>query len=125
MKTNFSPMKYHFGLQNIFFITILFFAFASCSTGNGNADAYGNFETSEVMVSSQASGQISQLNMREGLSLTLGEVVGYIDTNALHLKKQQLFAMMQGSQSRNPNIGAQIEVLQQQKSVQEKFQKRC
>jgi len=97
---------------------------ASCNNGNGNSDAYGNFETNEVMVSSQASGQIIQLNLREGLTLSAGEIVGCIDTNALHLKKQQLFAMMQGSQSRNPNIGAQIEVLKQQKSVQEKEKNR-
>jgi len=93
---------------------------ASCSNGNDGADAYGNFETNEVMVSAQASGQINSLNVREGLTLTSGEVVGCIDTSALHLKKEQLYAMMQGSQSRNPNISAQIEVLKQQKQVQEK-----
>jgi HlyD family secretion protein len=55
------------------------------------------------------------LNIQEGQKLNKGQVVGYIDSTDLVLKKQQLLAQKQAVASKIENIKAQIEVQEQQK----------
>ena len=43
-------------------LTILF----SCNSNNEKADGYGNFEATEVTISSEANGKIEFLNLEEG-----------------------------------------------------------
>ncbi|HYV91329.1 MAG TPA: HlyD family efflux transporter periplasmic adaptor subunit [Chitinophagales bacterium] len=89
---------------------------SSCKQQKDNADAYGNFEATEVMVASQVAGPIIYFNVEEGSQLKAGDVVGIIDTVPLVLKRSQLFAQREGISSKNKNIVAQIDVLTQQKN---------
>lgn len=87
----------------------------ACNTNEEKSDAYGNFESTEITVSSQASGQIMQFNLEEGDLLEAGKMIGWIDTTDLSLKKQQLQAQRQATSSKIPNLQAQIAVYNQQK----------
>lgn len=96
------------------FLLLLAATIYSCNNGNHKADAYGNFEATEIMVASQASGPLMEFNVDEGQVLKAGQMVGYVDTIALDLKRKQLLAQRQAIASKNPGVAAQIAVLNQQ-----------
>lgn len=85
-----------------------------CSNNDNQWDAQGQFEATEVMVASEASGKIMEFSIEEGQTLAQNEVYGYIDTMQLYLKKQQLHASILSILSRNSNIKAQITVIDEQ-----------
>lgn len=89
---------------------------AGCSGRNHKSDAYGNFEADEVIISSEVSGRILQLNLEEGQILQEGLQVGLVDTTDYQLKKEQLIAQRNGVSKKSANIASQIEVQFQQKS---------
>ncbi|MDR3287137.1 MAG: HlyD family efflux transporter periplasmic adaptor subunit [Prevotellaceae bacterium] len=86
----------------------------SCGKNKGDYDASGAFETTEVLISSQASGMLLKLNVEEGQILTTDIAVGYVDTTQLYLKKKQLLANMRAVDSRFYNISLQIAAIKQQ-----------
>ncbi|MFD0931268.1 HlyD family secretion protein [Psychroflexus salinarum] len=89
---------------------LLLFSFSSCSTDE-KADAYGNFETTSVLVSAENTAKIVELNVDEGSLLQKNQVVGYQDTLPLHLKKQNLKAKKQVVQANSASVLAEINVL--------------
>ncbi len=97
---------------------IVFTAFiASLFTGckqESPADAYGNFEATEITVSAKAQGEIKYLNLEEGTLLQENAIVGLIDTMTLYLNKLQLLAQKEVVKSKSGNIWSQIAVLQSQ-----------
>lgn len=52
---------------------------AACSNRNGDYDASGTFEATEVIVSAEGNGRIERFDIEEGQRLTAGKVVGSID----------------------------------------------
>lgn len=92
------------------FITILF----SCNKNNDKADGYGNFEATEVTVSSEANGKIIFLNLEDGNILEMQTPVGLIDTLQLYFTKQQLIASKNTIASKSANVVSQKSVLQEQ-----------
>jgi HlyD family secretion protein len=101
-------------MKNILFPVIFLILTLSCSR-NERSDAYGNFEAIEVILSSQANGQILNLNIEEGMKLALGDTLGLIDTVDLDLKKEQLLSQEQVILARLRNIDSQIRVQEQQR----------
>lgn len=100
-------------------ILILFIAtfFGACS-GNGDlANAYGNFEATEIIVSSEANGKIIELNLENGQQLKKGETVAKIDTVMLHLKAKQLKALKNEISVNTQDVLSQINILKEQKDV--------
>jgi len=87
---------------------------AACNRGDGNFDATGTFEATEILVSSEANGKIMELNIEEGDRLDAGAMVGYIDSTQLYLKKMQLSAGLRSVDIRKPDIRKQIAALEQQ-----------
>ena len=98
------------------FIKIIFVSIvlSSCNKNSENADAYGNFETTEVTVSSEANGKIEFLNIEEGNEIKKGEIVALIDTLQLHFNKEQLRASIATVQSKSASVLSQISVLNEQ-----------
>lgn len=94
------------------FLSVLFLA--SCVKSDGDFDAAGTFETTEVVVSAEATGKIMQFDLEEGQQLEENQVVGYIDSTQLFLKKEQLLASQKALLSRRPDVKKQIAVLEQQ-----------
>ncbi|MBU0487198.1 MAG: HlyD family efflux transporter periplasmic adaptor subunit [Bacteroidetes bacterium] len=83
---------------------------AACSSDKDKSDAYGNFESLEVTISSEVSGIILLLNIEEGMQVKAGDIAGYIDTTQLYLRKQQVKAQAEAVQSKTANIRSQIDV---------------
>ncbi len=100
------------------------FLLISCGNNNGNYDASGIFETTEVLVSSQANGQIMAFNVEEGQQLRTNQSVGYVDTIPLYLKKQQLVATLRSVGSRHMDVNRQIASLEEQITKQKTEQQR-
>lgn len=102
-------MKYPF-LLLLPLLTLL----AACNSSAPKADAYGNFEATERIVSAEANGQILSLQLDEGQTLKSGQVVGAVDSLQLVLKKEQLQASIRAIAAKSPAISAQLEVFQRQ-----------
>ncbi len=102
-------------MKNICLILIAFLT--GCSDNGNKSDAYGNFETTEVLVSAEAAGKLIAFNVEEGSTIEARTFAGCIDTVQLSLKRLQLSASRQSVSSRSANVLAQIEVLEEQKRV--------
>ncbi len=83
---------------------------AACGNGDGDADAYGNFEAVETLVSAKGSGELIDFRVEEGRTLRAGEHVGTIDTTLLALQANEAAANRNATASRSGDIGAQIAV---------------
>lgn len=99
----------------LLFPILAFLLLSACEAPEDTADAYGNFESRELLVSAETSGKIIQLEVEEGQRLQKGQLVAMIDTTQLHLKKLQLQASIQTISGKTQDIQAQVDVLQEQK----------
>jgi HlyD family secretion protein len=86
----------------------LLLTFAACRQQTDTADAYGNFEALEVMVSAESSGRIISFSAREGASLKLNQVAVNIDTTQLYLQKLRLESGFASLSSRINTLDAQL-----------------
>jgi len=101
-------LKY-FGLASIVMICL-----SSCSNNINTSDAYGNFEVEKTIVSAEGNGKLLSFNLRDGQLLQKEESIGQIDTLALYLQKEQLFAQKKATLSGLNDIDAQLDVIDQQ-----------
>ncbi len=99
---------------------IVFLPLISCNQNDIQGDASGTFESTEIIVSSEASGKILELSVLEGSQIDSGQLAGYIDSTQLHLKRMQLLASVKAMDARQPEIEKQIAVIREQISVQER-----
>lgn len=86
----------------------------SCINGEGDYDATGSFEATEIIVSSQANGRIIELNLNEGEQLQKGQMVGFIDSTQLYLQKMSLLSNARGVIAQQPDIKTQTAALRDQ-----------
>ena len=77
-------------------------------------DAYGNFEATETIVSSEANGQLMEFNLTEGQQLDQGQQVAVIDTTIPALQKREMLARRQSVVSKMASANAQVAVVKQQ-----------
>lgn len=96
----------------------------SCGGDTTRYDASGTFEAVETIVSAEATGVIKKFTVEEGQDLQAGQVVGYIDSVQVYLKKKQLEAQISAVLSRKPNIASQIASLQEQLKQAQREQQR-
>ena len=101
-------------LNSYTLIATALLSLAACNRGNGDFDATGTFEATEILVSSEANGKIMELNIEEGDRLDAGALIGYVDSTQLYLKKMQLSAGLRSVDIRKPDIRKQIAALEQQ-----------
>ena len=106
-------------ISKLTIIALVIILLASCGKNKGNADASGNFEATEVIVSSQANGQIMAFDVIEGQQLEANKPVGYIDTIQLHLKRVQLQASLKAIDSRTYDVSKQMAATKQQITKQQ------
>ena len=86
----------------------------SCNKNNDKADGYGNFEATEITISSEANGKIDFLKVEEGNTIEPQTQVGLVDTLQLYFAKQQLIASKSTIASKSANVLSQKNVLQEQ-----------
>ena len=102
-------------------LAVLFF---SCHSEDGEYDATGVFETTEVIVSAQGTGEIMRFDIDEGQTVDAEVELGYIDTVQLSLKKQELLANLEATDSRRYNVARQIASLREEIATQKREQQR-
>lgn len=83
-------------------------ALAACNNNKFAHDASGTFEATEIIVSSEASGKIESLHLKEGDIIQKGQYVGYIDSTQTYLKKLQLLASHKSVTASRPSLNLQI-----------------
>lgn len=95
----------------------------SCNN-NGLADAYGNFEANETIISAQTPGELVRFDVEEGATLDPGTAVGLVDSVGLYFKKMEVLANRQAIASNAEGVLAEIEVLQDRLANLERERKR-
>ena len=98
------------------YVLLLFIFFTACEEKAELSDAYGNFEATTIMVSSEANGRLLFLKAKEGESLEAGTLVGIVDTTQLHLQRKQVQASIGILPKKLRTTLADIEVLKNQKA---------
>lgn len=111
-------------MKNISISIIALFALLSCNSSAEKADGYGNFEATEVTVSSESNGKIVFLNVEEGQEIEGKKQVGLIDTLQMYYTKQELFAAKNTITSKSASILSQKSVLEEQLKTAKLEQKR-
>lgn len=85
-----------------------------CKNKTDQADAYGNFEATEVIVSAETSGRILKFDVTEGSEIDKGSEIALVDTTLFHLQKAEINAGMASVRTRVSTINAQNDILNQQ-----------
>ncbi|GAA4458236.1 HlyD family efflux transporter periplasmic adaptor subunit [Nibrella saemangeumensis] len=106
-------------MKSLIIILSLTIGLSACNRDEDRADAYGNFEAVETIVSAEATGTLQSFAVEEGQTLKAGQSVGQIDAKQLELRKAQLAASRQAVASKTPNVDAQLSYYAQQIAVQE------
>lgn len=110
-------------IKNLFIGAIALLFTAGCRYEN-TFDASGSFEAVETVISAEATGTLKMFQVEEGQSLESGQLVGYVDTVQLFLKKKQLESQMEALAAKKPNISVQLSALQEQLKTAETEKKR-
>jgi HlyD family secretion protein len=105
-------------MKRIILLSVLAFLF-SCHSKTSEFDASGSFEADEVVVSSQANGQLLEFSVNEGDSLAPGQVVGIIDSSSLSLQKAQVNATIHSLAEKTQTVAPQVQLLKNQLAVQQ------
>jgi HlyD family secretion protein len=86
----------------------------SCNNKTDQADAFGNFEATEIIISAETSGRIIKFDVTEGTEIDKDSEIALIDTTMFHLQKGEIDAGMKGVRTRISSINAQNDILRQQ-----------
>ena len=86
----------------------------ACNTSDQEFDATGNFEAEETIVSAEGNGKLVRFLVEEGQEVKANQIVGYIDTTQLYLKKKQLEYSIKAVLSKKPDIAKQLSSTQEQ-----------
>ena len=104
--------------KSLFLVIIV--CFISCINNNHDADAYGVFEATEIIVSSENNGKLLTFHVSEGQTYEKGQEIGCIDTFQLHLQIQQLESTIRATLASRPDIPSQLNTLQSKLQTLEK-----
>ncbi|MBK6760378.1 MAG: HlyD family efflux transporter periplasmic adaptor subunit [Ignavibacteria bacterium] len=104
-------MKYITSLSLWIAVSLLLF---SCSKNGAEFDASGTFESVETIISAETAGRLDSFAIEEGQLLQADQLVGFIDTTQLSLKKRQLQAQIDALLTRRPEMAVQIASLTEQ-----------
>lgn len=95
-------------------IIIVLVLLSGCKNKAGQADAFGNFEATEVIVSAETNGRILQFEPVEGTEVENGAKIAVIDTTLFHLQKAEIDAGMKSIRTRISSVDAQNDIMNQQ-----------
>lgn len=100
-------------MRTLLFLSLIILS-GACSNNKSKSDAFGNFETDEVIVSSENSGRIVMTSFNEGEKVSQGAVMAITDTVSLALQRNQLLAQKESVLAQKAGLYAQIAVSDQQ-----------
>ncbi|MBN2485468.1 MAG: efflux RND transporter periplasmic adaptor subunit [Bacteroidales bacterium] len=105
-------------MNTLKYLIFLFFPLlCSCNKNNSTADAFGNFQADEIIVSAEVSGPIVVDSIEEGMIIKKGQLALQIDTVQLALKVKELNSKIRATKARRTNIDAQSAIFEQQKKM--------
>lgn len=96
----------------------------ACNRNRSQYDATGNFEATEVIVSSEVNGRILAFPVSEGDVLTAGAEAGLIDSTQLHLQRLQIESNIRALRSSRPDVEQQLAPLEEQLAKQRREKQR-
>ena len=100
--------------RKILAIISIIFVFGACIKQENKSDAYGNFESDEVTVSSESNGRIVETGFDEGAKVSRGAIMAVIDSSNLTLQRSQLGSQKQSVLAQKDGLYAQMAVTDQQ-----------
>jgi HlyD family secretion protein len=89
----------------------------SCGQDENKPDGYGNFETTEIIVSAEGTGKIIDFKLEEGDEVKKSQIVGYIDTIQLQLQKEQVEANIYAVTSKVRDVQVEVNVINERKTA--------
>lgn len=95
-------------------VGIVLITLTACTPNDNKSDAYGNFESKEIIVSAKSQGEILSMDLEEGETLQAEKLIGWIDTSLLAVKREQLKTQKGSLNAKLANINAQAEVQKEQ-----------
>ena len=97
------------------FIYLIIIASLATSCGNSKEfDATGNFESTEIIVSSEAVGKLITLNVNEGDLVKQDSVIGYVDSTQLFFQKERIIKSIDAVGAKMSDIPLQTASIKQQ-----------
>ncbi|MEI7525749.1 MAG: HlyD family efflux transporter periplasmic adaptor subunit [Mariniphaga sp.] len=100
-------------MKTILYLSLILLL-GACSNNQTKSDAFGNFETDEVIISSENGGRILMTAFVEGEKVTSGAIMAVTDTTNLVLQRSQLLAQKESILAQKAGLYAQIAVSDQQ-----------
>lgn len=85
-----------------------------CNDVQDGMDASGVFESTEIIVSSEANGIIESFDAEEGDQLSIGDIAVVVDVSDMRIQKEQIDATIEAIGDKKLNARPQITVLDQQ-----------
>lgn len=101
-------------MKTITLIIIAAVLLTGCKAKTDQADAFGNFEANEIIVSAETGGRIISFPAAEGTVTSKGSALAMIDTAILHLQKAEIDAGMRSIRTRVSSVNSQNEIINQQ-----------
>jgi len=77
-------------ISKIGFATLFVCCLLSCSNRHAEVDAYGSFEATEIIISSQNGGTLLDIAVKEGQKVNAGQYIATIDTAHLVTEKEKI-----------------------------------
>jgi len=99
-------------MKTLLFLSLILIL-GACSTNQTKSDAFGNFETDEVIISSENSGKILMTALVEGEKVAKGAIMAVTDTVNMVLQRDQLLAQKASVLAEKAGLFAQIAVSDQ------------
>lgn len=96
----------------------------SCNNSEQMSDAYGNFESDEIILSSEVNGRVTEMLIDEGSTIKLNDKLLQIDTTQLHLQKFSLIANSESVNAKVQDIPSQLSVYQKKLEILEREKNR-
>ena len=77
-------------MRKIFIFIIVLIVLNACEKYDKVSDAYGNFESNEIIVSSETIGILQDFQVLEGDAVQKNQIIAVIDTTQINLQKREL-----------------------------------
>ena len=85
-----------------------------CGNNKPDSDAFGHFESREVVVSAERAGTLQEFSISEGDLVDVNIQVGLIDTTSLDNQRQQLLAQIEALKAKRSTARAQTAVIEEE-----------
>jgi len=101
-------------MRTLIYPLSLIILLSSCGDSKNKADAWGNFESREIMISSQINGKVLSMNVNQGDVIKEGDLVAITDTVVFRLQITELEAKRNSVRTRLRSIDAENDIIDQQ-----------